>query len=82
MLTIPQPPTPVALYPNPATKWVEVQLTNLPTPTESAEVLDGFGRTVRTMTMREGTNRLPLAGLAPGVYAVRVGHELQRLVVE
>ena len=28
------------------------------------------------------TNRRPLAGLAPGVYAVRVGRELQPLAVE
>ncbi len=48
----------------------------------TAILLDGLGRTVRTVPLTQGTATLDLRGLAPGLYVVRAGETARRLVVE
>ncbi len=67
-----------ALYPNPAHHVVRL----VGGAAESATLLDATGRTVRTWTLAPGTVDLSLAGVAPGVYSVRVGAASRRLVIE
>lgn len=82
LMANPAKPLEMALYPNPATGWVDVQIANLPAPTTSLELLDGLGRVVSSLTASEGHNRLSLKGLTPGLYVVRIGSKLERLLVE
>ncbi|RZL09502.1 MAG: T9SS type A sorting domain-containing protein [Hymenobacter sp.] len=76
----------LSLYPNPAhaTATVRVPAGNIPA---TLTLLDALGRPVRTQAAAPGTDcPLGLAGLAPGVYALRVqaGEALavRQLVVE
>ena len=76
----------LSLTPNPAYGSVTVHLPAAPSPAALA-LLDGLGRVVRTATAPAGQDYpLELAGLAPGIYTVRVraGEALatQKLVVE
>ena len=69
--------TALSVFPNPARATATVQLAALPGTTEAAlTLLDGLGRTVRTQQIRltatGGTAEVSLAGLAPGLYQVRV----------
>lgn len=66
------------LTPNPA--HTTVQLTGAPAPT--AALLDALGRMVRTVATPAGTASLDVRGLAPGVYTVRAGAAVCRLVIE
>ena len=66
------------LYPNPARG--AVRLVGLPTGAPPARVLDGVGRVVRTQAAANA--ELDLRGLPAGVYTVRVGAAVRRLVVE
>jgi hypothetical protein len=81
----------LALYPNPARRTTTVQLpAGLAAGPATLALLDNVGRTVRTRTvaLAAGSSQLAfdVAGLAPGVYALRVavGERLgtARLVVE
>lgn len=82
--------TNLEIYPNPATSRVSLRLPGATsTRPASIEVLDALGRSVRHLTAAVGDATpatLELAGLAPGLYAVRVataeGQFLGRLVVE
>jgi hypothetical protein len=67
--------TPLTLAPNPAHD--AVQLTGTASP---AILLDALGRTVRTYPA--GATTLNLRGLVPGLYTVRAGGAVRRLVVE
>ena len=86
-LTDPTPPATAAtarpgftLFPNPARDAVQVRGT---TPGTVLEVRDALGRLLRTATAdASGAARLPLAGLAPGVYVLRGAGQAQRLLVE
>ncbi len=72
----------LTLWPNPTTSGV-VRLT-LPTGTPAASavrLLDAAGRTVRHATLT-ADGALDVRGLAPGIYAVRVGTATARLVIE
>lgn len=78
----------LALYPNPA--QAEVQLSvpaSLQAERLSATLLNALGQVVQTTTLPAGAARtLPLAGLAPGVYTLRLdtsaGTIAKRLLVE
>lgn len=61
----------LALYPNPATEDIFI---NLPAGGKvQLEVLDASGREVRNqLASSTGTQRISIAGLAPGCYTVRV----------
>ena len=68
------------LYPNPAHH--EVQLSGAPARA-ALTVFDATGRRVRlTQTDALGAARLDLTGLSRGLYAVRIGGQVKRLVVE
>ncbi len=78
----------VTLFPNPAHGRATVQLPAVPgAPTATLTLLDALGRTLRTQTAPTNSKaELDLAGLAPGLYAVRVAAggstAVRRLVVE
>ncbi len=73
-------PGALALYPNPAT--ADTRLVGA-APRSSVQVLNALGQVVRITTTDEvGSAALPNAGLAAGVYVVRVGASVLRLVVE
>ncbi|MBC7446705.1 MAG: IPT/TIG domain-containing protein, partial [Hymenobacteraceae bacterium] len=68
------------LWPNPAQQTV--QLSGAPARTE-LEMFDATGRLVRAaQTDAAGAVQLNLAGLPRGLYVVRIGRQLKRLVVE
>lgn len=71
------------LAPNPAPARSTVRLTGLP-PGQPVQVLDALGREVARVAAGRGgpTHLLLPAGLAPGVYLVRSGHQTARLAVE
>ena len=70
----------LALWPNPA--HGQVSLTGAPARTEAA-LYDATGRRVRAgQTDARGAATLDLTGLPAGVYAVRAGSSVRRLVVE
>lgn len=74
----------LVLWPNPAHETVQVQLP-VGSPTAlTAELRDLTGRVVRTVPVGAGTTevRLPLHGLASGIYALRCGAATHRLVVQ
>ncbi|HYE78573.1 MAG TPA: T9SS type A sorting domain-containing protein, partial [bacterium] len=74
----------LALYPNPAAGQVRVTLDAPGVVETRVEVLDGLGRIVRTGVVAAGQREMmvPLAGLPAGIYSVRVGVMVGRLVVE
>ncbi|HYE76954.1 MAG TPA: T9SS type A sorting domain-containing protein, partial [bacterium] len=69
---------PSGVFPNPARETV--RLTGAAGPT--AQLVDGLGRVVRTVAVREGEAILDLRGLPSGLYVVRAGEAMRRLVVE
>ena len=77
----------LGLYPNPARDAVTIELPARPA-TGQLELRDALGRLVRTQPVGAGPQvvRWPLAGLAPGLYAVLLrgpgGSGVRRLVVE
>ncbi|UOQ96787.1 Ig-like domain-containing protein [Hymenobacter sp. 5317J-9] len=79
----------VALFPNPATQNVYVELPpSLSRTPGTAGLVDALGRTVLTQALPAGLSRhtLPLTNLATGVYSLRLlteaGVVVKRLVVE
>ena len=77
--------TPLAeVFPNPAHEQISVLLPAQ--PTGPATLADLQGRTVRRWALARTTDRLPLHGLAPGVYLLSVptavGIVRQRFAVE
>lgn len=75
-------PAGLALYPNPAHDAVTVSLPEGTTPL--VQLCDALGRVVRTQPVSAGatTETVPLAGLPGGLYFVRCGTQVSRLVVE
>lgn len=79
----------VALYPNPAQRQVTVELPLvLSRQPVAAALVDGLGRVVRQQVLPVGGALLPvpLTGVAPGVYSLRLTTELgpvvRKLIVE
>jgi hypothetical protein len=79
----------VGVYPNPAQTQVAIELPlSLSRQPVAAALLDGLGRVVRQQALPAGgaTHLLPLAGVAPGVYSLRLTTEqgaiTKELVVE
>ncbi|UOQ96461.1 Ig-like domain-containing protein [Hymenobacter sp. 5317J-9] len=79
----------VALFPNPASKAVYLELpASLRRTATTAALLDAVGRVVLTQALPAGlaTHTLPLTGLASGVYSLRLQTEagvvVKKLVVE
>jgi hypothetical protein len=79
----------VSLYPNPAHTQVAIELpASLRRQPVAAALLDALGRVVRQQQLPAGlaTHALPLAGVGPGVYSLRLTTEqgtlTKKLVVE
>ncbi|MBO2008781.1 T9SS type A sorting domain-containing protein [Hymenobacter negativus] len=72
------------LAPNPATARVRLAWPEASAAARPVQVLDGLGRQVRQLELpaRATTATLETDGLAPGIYLVRCGAALGRLVVE
>jgi hypothetical protein len=69
----------LAAYPNPATGRVQLVL---PPGAVRADVLDARGRVMSAVLAPTGNAVLDVAGLPPGVYAVRAAGQVVRLLVE
>lgn len=61
-----------ALYPNPAEADVMLSLKQLPTAPLYMQLLDMQGRTLFTEQVRSAHTRIPLSGLATGIYVFRL----------
>ncbi|UCG43308.1 MAG: hypothetical protein JSU73_01440, partial [candidate division WOR-3 bacterium] len=70
----------LSVTPNPAGNWVMVQATRLPL-VERVQLCNALGEVAREVELRNGTGRLPVSDVAPGVYVVRAGAVRQKLVV-
>jgi len=72
---------PLRLYPNPAQRAAHAQV---PRGTREVTLLNALGQTLRTVAVAPAATdvALPLAGLPAGVYVVRAGAAIGRLVVE
>lgn len=65
------------VYPNPAGQTVQVEL-----PHASGFTLySSNGTVLRQGTMEEGKNTMPLSGMQPGIYLLRIGDRSQKLVI-
>ncbi|MBW3130917.1 right-handed parallel beta-helix repeat-containing protein [Hymenobacter profundi] len=75
-----------AAYPTRTHELVRVVLTNTPTANVAIRLYDMQGRTCLTRTLHGRETEVPVAGLASGVYVLRVEanaqHYQQRIVVE
>lgn len=73
----------LSLAPNPARQTVRLTLAAPATSGVMAQLIDGLGRLVRTVALpaRSLGADVDLTGLKAGVYSVRVGVEVRRLVV-
>lgn len=74
---------PLALWPNPARAAATLVLAPVASA-RSAQLLDALGRAGRTLAVPAGAAAVPvdLTGLAPGVYLLRCGTAMSRLMVE
>ena len=63
----------IKLYPNPANDVVNVQCTMY--NVQSVEVIDVYGKVIKTMSVTENPTRINVSGLANGMYFVRVTTE-------
>jgi uncharacterized delta-60 repeat protein len=75
---------PADAFPNPAHDQLSLRLPA--PPTGPVLLADLQGRTVRRWQLAQASGTVPLSGLAPGVYLLRIattaGHSWQRVVVE
>lgn len=67
-----------SLYPNPASDFLHLEVLQK----ESCAVIDMLGKTALEVELRAGTNHLDISALRPGLYLVRIGTTVSRLVVE
>jgi hypothetical protein len=69
----------ITIFPNPANDVVTVQL-HMPAGAISLKIIDGMGRTVKTMSLRSSGSTLSttidLSGLAAGQYYLHAGSEI------
>jgi hypothetical protein len=74
----------LALHPNPAGTQATLRLPSPAVEATTATLLDALGRPVRTYPVSPHATIVPLdlSGLAPGIYVVRYGAALGKLVVE
>jgi PKD domain/Secretion system C-terminal sorting domain len=75
--------TRLSLSPNPAQQQVRLTLAEPVSAKATAQLYNSLGRLVRTVAMPTGATSadLDLNGLRAGVYSVRVGGEVRRLVI-
>ena len=65
----------IFLYPNPANDVVNVQCTMNNVPVLGIEVIDVYGKVIKTMNVTENPTRINVSCLANGMYFVRVTTE-------
>ena len=72
-----------ALYPNPAKSFVNLEFETLKENT-LLQILDLNGRKVRTFDLKAGqeTLRIDLGDLPKGVYTIKFGNTVKKLIVE
>jgi hypothetical protein len=75
----------VSIFPNPADDVVNIEITNL-SQDMKVEIMNTEGRTVKASTFADGTGRIDIGNLAPGVYFVKIvveeqGQVIQKLVI-
>ncbi len=76
-------PNGLHVFPNPTTGIVTVRYRDLNDPKSSIDVMDYTGRNLRNIDVRRGENNsvdIDLSGFPDGIYLVRVGNQLARVV--
>jgi hypothetical protein len=70
------------LFPNPAVNEVTVQLKEAASAKTDIQILDAGGRVVSTVVLGQAQEQLiiPLKGLAPGFYQVKIGTESETFI--
>ncbi len=67
-------------WPNPARSKVTVRAQNM--TDKSLTLIDAKGQPVLTTRLAEGDTELDVSGLRPGLYLVRCGRHMERLVIQ
>ncbi|UOG74552.1 T9SS type A sorting domain-containing protein [Hymenobacter tibetensis] len=80
----PRSASPFSLAPNPALTRTVLTRSPLTTGRQVVQVLDGLGRQVSWFILEQGSKTIPLdlTGLVRGLYWVRMGASVSRLVIE
>ena len=65
----------VRIYPNPALDELSVRL--LTDDIRTAEIFSASGQRIRSVSLQQGENRIPLQNMAEGIYLLRVAGERQ-----
>ena len=65
----------IALYPNPAKEYINVECTMSNVQCLGVEVIDVYGKVINTINVTENPIRINVSGLANGIYFVRVTTE-------
>lgn len=66
----------VSVYPNPATDRINIVAAH----NANAELYDFTGRRVAVFSFNEGVNTISLANINPGVYMLRIGESVSKIV--
>lgn len=74
-------PSALRIFPNPTAGLPHVEVSGSPTA-EQVVLLDALGRVLQTVPLQAQTATLDVAGLSPGLYVIRVGLQIGRLLVE
>lgn len=62
----------VALYPNPATSYIQIQMADNRFLGAEMQIFDAFGKLIATTTVEILSNRIDVSPLANGMYMVRI----------
>ncbi len=61
----------IALYPNPSSNEITLQIDETQSATATVQVLDAMGRTVQVYNMKGGSLKMNVGNLASGIYTVQ-----------
>ncbi|MDX9791449.1 MAG: T9SS type A sorting domain-containing protein [Candidatus Kapabacteria bacterium] len=70
-----------AVYPNPASDFIELSINNETNPNASfAQIFNIFGIEVSKSSLTDGNNRINISHLPAGVYYIRIGDKTEKFV--
>lgn len=70
----------LSIFPNPARDIINVEIDNV--KEQTIEIIDASGKNITTILLENGRNSCDVSFLQSGVYFVKVGEQMQKLVVE
>jgi len=71
----------VNIYPNPAQNYIVVEFL-MDYETENIEILDIVGKTIRQITIESSITQINISDLEKGIYLIKVGETIHRLIKE